>query len=228
MPTRWISSAGRWSAIALTALGMGAATPAPVVAAGEGARWQMEEPPGATVMVDSSGHGHHGTIPPEVRAGGGKLAFPGMASVLVPHSTGLNPGSADFSFAVRVRRTGGYADPNLIQKGQADAPNGYYKIDYYKGQVVCTLKGSAATAIIGLPASISDKFFHTIRCSKTATGMRLDVDPGTARARSGTKLITIGSIANVKPLTLGGKTNCSDVEACDWFTGQMAWARVDF
>ncbi|MDP9433365.1 MAG: hypothetical protein M3P91_11830 [Actinomycetota bacterium] len=188
----------------------------------------MDEPSGATVMTDSSGNGHDAPLPAAVRPGGGKYWFSGKAPVIVPHGAGLNPGRADFSFAVRVRRTGGYADPNLIQKGQVDAPNGYYKIDYFQGQVVCTLKGDGGTAVIGLPANISDKFSHTIRCSKTATQMRLDVDPGTPRAKFGTKAVTIGSIANIKPLTLGGKTNCSSVDACDPFTGLMVWARVDF
>ncbi len=193
--------------------------------------WQMNEPEGATVMTDSSGKGNNGAIPPEVFTGvevaPGEVGyeFTGAAPVQVPHHSSLNPGSANFSFEVSVQRTGGYADPNLIQKGQTDAPGGYYKIDYYQGRINCKLKGSAATKTLVYAHDISDGRLHTIRCVKLANEIQLWVNGGTYPKRKAT--VTIGSIANLKRLTIGGKINCTGVSGCDWFTGRMNHARVD-
>ncbi len=215
----------RTATVGITTLCLAVVAPiGTAVAAGKGAVWQMDESSGATVMRDSSGNGNHGKIPSGVSPGGGVFTFKGTSRVQVPHDTTLNPGSADFSFSARVKRTGGNEDPNIIQKGQTDAPGGYYKIDYYNGRVNCKLVGSSGYKTLVVSANISDGQFHTIRCTKTATKVRLDVDPGTTIAKSSAVGVTIGSIANIKPLTIGGKINCT---SCDFFTGQMQWARVD-
>jgi hypothetical protein len=57
------------AALAEAFTGSPQASPAGVIASNTAASWSMEEPPGATTLVDSSGNGRHGTIAYDVTTG---------------------------------------------------------------------------------------------------------------------------------------------------------------
>ncbi len=202
-----------------------AAVPSPALASGA---WPMDEPVGATVMRDVSGAGNHGLVPAGVTTGNsGAYTFTGTHPVTVASSSTLNPYGKDFSYSLRVRRTGGHPDPNLLQKGQTDSPNGYYKVDYYRGGIGCTVSGSLARRTIATPLNLSDGQWHSVQCTKTENKLQIDVDWGTPTARTLIAYVSLGSVANIRPVTIGGKTRCTTVEQCDPLTGQVAWARID-
>ncbi len=201
-----------------------AAVPSPALASGV---WTMDEPAGATVMLDISGSGNDGRIPSGVTTGVGVYTFSGGQPVSVPTSGTLNPYGRDFSYAIRVRRTGGYPDPNLLQKGHTASPNGYFKVDYYRGGIGCTVSGSLARRTLAVPLNLSDGLWHSVKCTKTADQLRMDVDWGTPSARTLIANVTLGQVANIRPVTIGGKARCSTDDECDPLTGQVAWARID-
>ncbi len=202
-----------------------AAVPSPALASGV---WPMDEPVGATVMRDVSGSGNNGSIPGGVTTGNaGAYAFTGRAPVSVTSSSTLNPWDRDFSYSLRVRRTGGHPDPNLLQKGQTDSPNGYYKVDYYRGGIGCTVSGSLTRRTIATPLNLSDGQWHSVKCTKTANALRMDIDWGTATARTLTANVVLGSVTNIRPVTVGGKRQCTTADTCDLLTGGIAWARID-
>ena len=97
------------------------------------ATWQMNEPAGATTMLDSSGNGINGAIGAHVQegtalsGGGTGYRFPYLQPntppadpehvVRVAHDARLNPGSGDFAVEFRMRTTHSFG--NILQKGQA-------------------------------------------------------------------------------------------------------------
>ena len=100
----------------------------------------MNEAAGSQTMVDSSGNGRNGVIGANVQEGtalpGGGTGYrfpykrpntppadPGHLAT-VPNSTALNPGTGDFAIEFRMRTTHSFG--NVIQKGQAGAPGGYW------------------------------------------------------------------------------------------------------
>ena len=97
--------------------------------------WQMNEPAGSQVMVDSSGNGLDGVIGANVQegtaltGGGTGYRFPYKRPntppadpehlAVVPHSNALNPGTGDYAIEFRMRTTHSFG--NVVQKGQAGA-----------------------------------------------------------------------------------------------------------
>ena len=69
----------------------------------------------------------------------------------------------------------------------------------------------------------SDNAWHTATCTRTSTGLTLTIDgavAGTARGSTGT-------ISNTRPVTIGGKLNCDQINtSCDYFTGAIDWVRI--
>ena len=122
--------------------------------------WQMNEAAGSQTMVDSSGNGRDGVIGANVQEGtalpGGGTGYrfpykrpntppadPGHLAT-VPNSTALNPGTGDFAIEFRMRTTHSFG--NVIQKGQAGAPGGYWKFQQPSGKISCLFRGSAGSS----------------------------------------------------------------------------------
>ncbi len=112
-----------------------AAAISPSGAAGSGivADWQMDEPAGASVLVDSGPNGLDGSIGSSVQAGvltDGAIGVHRRSVVdpdtspldperldLVAHDDRLNPGDDDVALTVRLRTTS--PQGNVVQKGQS-------------------------------------------------------------------------------------------------------------
>jgi len=190
--------------------------------------WHMDERSGTT-MTDSSGHGNNGTLS-HVTVGvagftGTAYSFNGSSSIVtVPSSTSLNPGSTNFVLTVHVKFTalpGSVGDYDLIRKGLSSTSGGDYKMEILStGKASCHWKGSSGSTPDTKPgnANLADGKWHTVKCSKAATSAQLLVDG----VSQWTQRVTIGSISNTAPLTIGAKSSGGD-----WYKGTMDEVRVD-
>jgi hypothetical protein len=198
--------------------------------------WDLSEPSGSTVLVDGSGNGVSGTIGSEIQEGNvdpdgatyfhwsyaapNKTLADADRRITVPSGV-TNPGVADFTVALRFRTTKTFG--NLIQKGQNGNAGGYWKVEIPKGHVTCLFKGVDGSVLVNSPVGMNDGQWHTITCSRTATGVSMLVDGTTTRSKAG----PTGSISNTVPVSIGGKKNCDQVTVtCDFFTGDMDWIRL--
>jgi hypothetical protein len=193
------------------------------------AHWAMNEPAGATtmgamIMVDDSGHSNNGILQ-DVAANAGFYTFNGSTSrVVVPDNPdgSLDPGTADFSYSVRVRTTtvpdDVVGDYDLLRKGLGSTKGGYFKVELYpnssntKARALCQAQGTKGAAKLVGSANLADGAWHAITCEKKPNALNIYVD-GALRA---TKPNTIGSIANAAALTIGAK----DIGG-DWFRGDL-------
>lgn len=200
------------------------------------ALWDLSEPSGSTVLVDSSYNGVSGTIGSQIQTGNvdadgttyfhwsyaapNKTPSDADRRVTVP-STLTNPGAGDFTVAVRFRTTKTFG--NMIQKGQNGNVGGYWKVEIPKGHVTCLFKGVDGSVLVNSPIGMNDGQWHTIVCSRTATGVSMLIDGTKTRSKAG----VTGSISNTVPVSIGGKKNCDQVTVtCDFFTGDMDWIRL--
>ena len=202
--------------------------------------WQMNEPAGATTMVDSSANRLDGTVGSHVQTGvaltggGTGYRFPYIRPntppadpehlVTVPNSIALNPGTGDYAVEIRMRTTHSFG--NVIQKGQAGSKGGYWKFQQPSGKISCLFRGSAgsSTASAGSTVRVNDGNWHTVRCERTASMVTMTIDGVvTGRNRNAT-----GTIANTRPVTIAGKGNCDQVEiTCDYFSGDIDYVRIE-
>ena len=183
------------------------------------ALWHLDEQPGATTAVDSSGRGHDGAINPDVLLGvpgkfGTAYEFPGPnAKVTVSTADDLNPRLSPMTISaylwVPSSLSGG--DYNVLQKGQATAVGGAYKLEIVGnagsskfGYPDCAFNSpeGSKNRVYG-PIRINDGAWHQVECHLTDTQVYATVD-----GRSGpVARRTVGSIANSVALTIGGKPN---------------------
>ncbi|GAA3348397.1 hypothetical protein GCM10020358_66750 [Amorphoplanes nipponensis] len=223
-------------------LAVGIVLLAPAAAADASARrpaalWEMNERPGARTMVDSSGRGLHGRIGSDVHTGTrvrGATGFrfdrvepdsppprPGQLAT-VRDAGALDPGTRPFAVTVRLRTTHKFG--NIIQKGQAAAAGGNYKLQIPGGIVECVFRGSADSLLVSSPRRLNDGRWHTVRCARTGSGLTLTVDGSTVARRSG----WTGRIANSWPVSIGGKTDCDQIDVgCDYYAGDLDYVRID-
>jgi hypothetical protein len=199
--------------------------------------WEMNEPRGAQVMVDSSGNGRHGDIGDEVVTGwviDGATAyhFPWLKPntppahpehlVIVPDSANIDPGTRDYAITMRVRWTHKFG--NMIQKGQSNTAGGQFKWQAPNGVVQCLFKGSSGRRGVGSGRALNDGVWHVIRCERTANAVTMTVD-GVVVSRN---LGPTGNINNTRPLSIAGKTNCDQITiTCDYFPGDIDWIRIE-
>jgi hypothetical protein len=201
--------------------------------------WQMNEPAGSRSLHDSSGNQIDGVIGTDVltgialSGGGTGHRFPFVRPnqppanpqrlVQVPHDNRLNPGTGNFAVEFRMRTTHSFG--NVIQKGQAGSPGGYWKFQQPSGKISCLFRGSAgsSTASSGT-VRVNDGAWHTVRCERTSSSVVMTVDGAvTGRNRNAT-----GTIANTRPMTIAGKLNCDQVEiTCDYFAGDIDYVRIE-
>ena len=234
MRTRVLAAvAGVVALVGTGALPAQAATPVTI------ANWQMNEAAGARTMVDSTGR-FNGVIGTEVVTGatfGGSTGYrferlkpntpPARPEhiVRVPNSALLNPGNrAEYAVEVRYRTSNPFG--NIVQKGQAGAKGGYWKIQLPQGEASCLFRGpgGVTNAVRSRGIQINDNQWHTVRCVATPTEARLYIDGVFIGRNRG----TTGQIVNSEPVYVGGKGFCDQVKiTCDYFGGDIDYVRLE-
>jgi hypothetical protein len=202
------------------------------------ALWEMDERAGARTMTDSSGSGRHGRIGSEVRTDtrvNGAVGYrfdrlepdsppprPGHL-VTVRDTDALDPGTRDYAVTVRLRTTHKFG--NIIQKGQAAASGGNFKLQIPSGIVECLFRGSSRSLMVSSsPRRLNDGRWHTVRCARTGDAVTLTVDGSTVARRYG----WTGRIANSWPVSIGGKTDCDQIDVgCDYYAGDLDYVQID-
>ena len=224
-----------WSLTAAFALAVAFAAPA---SAATLANWQMNEGPNASVMVDSSGH-VNGTIGSAVVTG---FTFNGATGyhwpftsptappakperIVQANSSTLNPGSGNYTVEIRYRTTKHFG--NIVQKGQAGSSGGYFKLENPNGQLTCVFRGTNSSGNFlrkqVVSGVLSDGQWHVVRCSRTATGLTLNVDGKVVATAKG----STGNISNNRPISIAGKLNCDQIHTtCDYFTGDIDYITI--
>ena len=202
------------------------------------ADYEMNEAPGTTVMLDSSGNGVNGVVDPTgVQSG---ATFDGATGynwvrrppavppvepqriVQVPDNPNVEPGNAA-SFTVEIRFRTKEKFGNIIQKGQSASKGGQWKIENPQGIPTCLFKGSLGRVATGAKTAINDNSWHTLTCVLTRTRLTMYVDGVERSHLNGNP----GTIDNAIPMTVGGKINCDQVEVtCDYFSGQIDYVRI--
>jgi hypothetical protein len=193
----------------------------------------MAEKSGRT-MTDSSGHGNDGTTHHVTMRGarGYKFAPASRSKVVVPDSATLNPGARPFSYSVTMRsghvpRSG--MDHDLMRKGIGSTRGGEYKIEIVRvngqGRAFCVVKDSRGVgARIKGTTNVTNGHVHTLTCTKTASGITLQVDALKPRTRTLTS--RLGSISNASALVLGAKSPTAKGPEGDWYNGVLLDARI--
>jgi IPT/TIG domain-containing protein/laminin G domain protein len=216
--------------VSVSIVGLLGLHPGPAQAVPPSHYWAMNEPAGARTMVDSGGATRTDGTWENIQAGipgfsGTGYRFNGSTSrVIVADDSSLHPGASPFSVTAHVSFTviptsanGG--DYDLVRKGVGTTNGGYWKIEAYPASSgtrvtgLCQMKGSINhIKVTGSPSSLNDGKWHTITCTKTDTDVTLTVD-----STSYVKSVTIGSITNSAPLTVGAKPGAGG----DWYDGDM-------
>lgn len=207
--------------------------------------WEMDEEQGSTQMIDSSGNELHGDIGSsvvlhEANPTGWGYRFKGDWWIVNPErlvtwqeDDRLDPGTEPYAVTIRVKT--GALDPNIIQKGQNNQRGGYFKFVLKKGWPRCHFEDETGkTLAIGFvndvrpETKVADTEWHTLRCEKTATGVRVTIDYGEPDAISKFKRGTLGVINNSQPMFLGGKLFCDgSTVTCDYFAGAVDWLTIE-
>ena len=196
-----------------------ALTPGVASASTVNALWHMDEAAGATVMVDSSGHGNNGTLH-NVTAGvpgkvGTAYSFGGskvQSYVEVPDSPTLNPGTAKINISVWFNTTSlpTSGDFDLVRKG--DYPGQEYKVELLQGGIInCEFLGASAHVVLHGGSGLANGAWHHINCIASSTGEKLEL--GGKVVASSTK--PVGSISNTTPVEIGAHPGS------DWYKGKL-------
>jgi hypothetical protein len=227
--------------LAIAPLNAGAAT-APAALAGPVTTLDLElnDAPGSTVAVDSSGMGHNGAIGSHIKMSGSfgtwdrhspdAGIYYGAAHLIMVNDAldgSLDPGTGNFSVEIRYRSTNKFG--NMIQKGQATTVGGQVKFQQPKGIMSCMFKSSSTSkAAISSITPLNDGQWHIVRCDRYPTKVEMFVD-GVFRNRINH---TTGNINNTKPWTIGGKFDCdtSDptvgADSCDYWGGDIDYVKL--
>jgi Laminin G domain len=209
------------------------------------AEWQMNETAGSTQMVDSSGNGLNARIGSSVvlheanptgfgyRFRGDWWVVNDERLVTINDDPRLDPGTQPYAVTIRFKT--GAVDANIIQKGQSNQTGGYWKLALQKGWPRCHFRDAAGTTkAIGFvndarPATmVADNQWHTLRCERSTTGVKITVNYGEPTAISKFIKGTIGRVDNTRPLSLGGKLDCNGTTVtCDYLAGAVDWVTLD-
>jgi len=201
------------------------------------ASWEMNEPAGATTMLDSGPHGIDAPIDQSGLDTGFNLdgatgyrwprrnptnppASPERV-IVIPDGPHLDPLGGSFTVEVRFRTKEKFG--NITQKGQATTPGGQWKIQNPGGRPSCLFNGSLRRGATRTPTPINDNVWHTLQCVKTPTQVELWIDG----VRKGRNNGAVGNVDNAFPMTIGGKIACDQVQVtCDYFSGEIDYIRL--
>lgn len=208
--------------------------------------WQMDETTGSTQMADASLNALHGTIGPDVvlheatLTGGWAYRFRGDwwvvndgRLVLWEDDARLDPGTEAYAVTIRVKT--GAVNTNIIQKGQANQSGGYWKLEVHNGWPRChfTDENRVIRAIgfindVRPETKVADGDWHTLRCERTTTGVRMTIDYGEPTALTKFLRGTLGRVDNTRPMSLGGKVDCDvTTVTCDYYAGAVDWLTIE-
>ena len=133
--------------------------------------------------------------------------------IQVPDNAYLDPGSDTFIIEIRYRTKEKFG--NIIQKGQARSVGGQWKIQNPKGIPSCLFKSPTGQVATGALTPLNDNLWHVLTCVKTPTSVTMYVDGVYRNRKNG----TTGAIDNKKPVTVGGKIECDQIEVtCDYYS----------
>jgi hypothetical protein len=83
--------------------------------------------------------------------------------------------------------------------------------------------GSFVRRQVVSPTVLSDGSWHVARCSRTSTALTLTIDGKLVDTANGSS----GNISNTRPITIGGKLNCDQINVtCDYFTGDIDYITI--
>jgi Concanavalin A-like lectin/glucanases superfamily len=197
------------------------------------ALYNLDEPPGATVLVDDSGNGYDGTVGTSITRDGAEHIFPwhdGAAggSVDLQHldlvaNKALNPGTRDYAVTIRLKFT--LAIGNVMNLGQSGGAGGMVKfqLDDKGGRIACQFVGSLGSATVSSSTVINDGAWHVVTCTRTSTQVQMTLDG----AIVSTSKHATGNIAPNLPLSIGGKSQCAPPTVdCDYYTGQIDYVEI--
>jgi Concanavalin A-like lectin/glucanases superfamily len=183
--------------------------------------WQMTDKgaPPAT-MTDTSGFGNNGSPSGGIVGNGNVFTFDGSGVVVVPANAELDPGDANVTITAVISFTQIPArDYDIVRKKPAGVKGMQYRMEINKyGKAKCFFTGSTGNAAITAKRVLNDGQQHTIACTKTSSTIGVSVD-GTVK----TKAVTIGSISNGFPISVGGKADGGDN-----FVGSMDSVQVNY
>lgn len=204
------------------------------------ADWEMNEPVGATTMIDSSGNGLDGAIVPSDQITTGftydgatgyhwlrRAPTPPPAQpervIQVPDNNLLDMTDASATYTVEIRYRTKEKFGNIIQKGQAATKGGQFKIQNPQGRPSCLFKGSIGRVATRSTVALNDNAWHVLTCVRAPTRVTLLIDGVQNNYQNG----STGSINNVIPYTIGGKINCDQITiTCDYFSGDIDWVHI--
>ncbi len=199
--------------------------------------YQMNEPDGATTMMDSSGNGWNAPIDQDgidtgaqydgatgyswVRRPPNQAPASPERIIQIPDSPLLDPGSDTFTIEIRYRTKENFG--NITQKGQARSKGGQWKIQNPQGRPSCLFKGSLGRTATRSKVSLADNEWHTLTCVHTSSRVTMYVDGVYMNRKKG----ATGHIDNKIPMTIGGKINCDQVKVtCDYFSGMIDYITI--
>ena len=118
---------------------------------------------------------------------------------------------------------------NIMQKGHATTRGGQWKVQLPKGNVSCLFRGALGRRAIRSTGAYHDGQWHTVRCERTSTGVRLTIFDEQLRLQEQKSIRgATGDLTNKVPVTVGGKVNCDQVEVtCDYFAGDIDRVQID-
>ena len=186
------------------------------------ALWHMNNRSG-TLLYDSSGHGHNGTLH-HVSVGasgcsGRAYWFNGKTSFVWVPSAGLNPGSANItvSFCLKTTHLPKTGDYDLVRKGAFPAES--YKVELLaSGAIQCTFQGSASRNNAAGGSGLNTGAWHHVQCIKTSSQIKTVVDGRVVATTNA----AVGSISNTSGLDIGAHPGS------DWYHGGLDEVSVAF
>ena len=199
--------------------------------------FEMDEPDGATVMMDSSGSGLSGLIDQAgldtgvvyngstgyfwPRRGPNEPPASPERIIQVADSPLLDPMNDTFTVEIRYRTKEKFG--NIIQKGQSASKGGQWKIQNPKGRPSCLFKGSIGRVATQSKVALNDNEWHVLTCLHEPTRVTMYVDGVYMNRKNG----STGTINNTIPMTIGGKINCDQIKVtCDYFSGMIDYDRI--
>jgi len=157
---------------------------------------------------------------------GSALQFPasGTASLRAAGSSSFNPGTGNFSVRARLSVTAAQVSTtsgsNVIQKGRFGEPQ--WKLQLDNGIPSCRFADVNGRSIVWRgthPQRITDGAWFDLTCAKTPGRVALTVQRvGAPTATPETTSVTLGSITNAAPVTVGSKGMCTNA---DQFRGRL-------
>lgn len=185
-------------------------------------------------LPDSSRQGHRLRMHPVsdaaisvvgVSGRGSVLDFPDQGhAALTPRDSGrFDPGPRDFEVAVWLSVTADQIGPNganVIQKGLGTGS--MWKLEIDGGVPACGYVDTAGQRVLWpgrASRPVTDGAWYLVTCRKTSTQVSISVQrAGEITPRPDVHVVSLGSISNDSPVTVGAKESTADY---DQFRGRL-------